>query len=274
MSRLWLLMLLSLFISLAMAQMEPGELHSQARLENESSDEAAARYFERLRDAGVRFDESESAYVARKPLDQLDYSFVPQWKDMAEIETAFRELRDIRFMYTDDKPNFLRRCSWLYPQDGCFARAALSGQNVAKWGYKRPAKIFVFGNLKVVTKNAPQGYVCWWYHVVLIVGVEGRFYVFDPAIDPYRPLPLQDWLKTMNDNLLSLRATVCNPYTYVPNNPWKDATPAHEANALTDQKRYLNSEWANLTALGRNPERELGDNPPWGFLWGEEEEER
>lgn len=266
-----LLALLALFsLILVSTAMSQPSIHSQVRMEDETVDAAAARYFQRLTDAGIWFEESESAYAARKKLEEVDYSLVPLWKDMAEAETAFRDLRDLRFMYTDDKPNFLRRCSWIYPHDGCFARAALSGQNVAKWGYQRPAKIFVFGNLKVSTKNSSGGYVSWWYHVVLIVAVQNQFYVFDPAIEPRRPLPLKDWCKTMTDNLSSLTATVANPYTYAPSNPWKDSNPSHEAGAANDQKRYLSAEWSNLERLGRNPERELGDYPPWSVYLIEE----
>ena len=59
-------------------------------------------------------------------------------------------------------------------------------------------KIFVEGDLKVTTKNAPQGYVEWWYHVAPIVMIEGNDHkrhmvVIDPSIFDH-PVTPDEWI--------------------------------------------------------------------------------
>ena len=61
------------------------------------------------------------------------------------------QLREARFVFGRDQPEFARRSSWLYPDDGCFARAALAADNLARWSFAPVAKIFVFGDLDVRT---------------------------------------------------------------------------------------------------------------------------
>lgn len=68
---------------------------------------------------------------------------------------GFRSLRDARWLTMPGMRDFKRRSSWLYPDDGCFARAALGGQKLESWDYPRPKKLFIFGDLEVKTANSP-----------------------------------------------------------------------------------------------------------------------
>ena len=136
-------------------------------------------------------------------------------------------------------------------------------QNLEAQGFPRPAKIFVFGDLKVETENNPYGYVEWWFHVVPILKSEGKVYVFDPAINSYKPLLLQEWLEIMTDAIDSLSASICSTYSYVPSQDCDITAPEFETTALQSQLFYLEQEWSRLELLNRNPYRELGDFPPW-----------
>lgn len=108
------------------------------------------------------------------------------------------------------------------------------------------------------------GSVSWWYHVVpVIADSDGNIFVFDPAISPQKPLPVKDWVLTMVSNIKDAKLSVCNAYSYVPYSPCNEANAKTEDPAATNQKTYLRAEWNNLESLKRNPERELGEFPPW-----------
>lgn len=185
------------------------------------------------------------------------------WESEAVMTERFKRLRDTRFLEEQDNPGFLRRSSWLYPDDGCFARAALAVRNLFQWSNPAPSKIFVFGDLVVNTKNSSSGQVSWWYHVAPLVEVGGEKYVLDPAIEPGQPLKLGEWLARMSPNPGSLEVAVCKSGSYTPYDPCGKETDGVESGAENDQMTYLRAEWNRLEQLGRNPEQELGDNPPW-----------
>lgn len=185
------------------------------------------------------------------------------WDSQSEMATAFTKFRDYRFLERDSRPGFLRRSSWLYPDDGCFARAALAILNLGKWNYAVPKKVFVFGDLSVSTKNSPSGSVTWWYHVAPLVEVAGEKYVLDPAIEPKNPLRLEDWLARMSKKPETLEVAVCGSGAYTPYDACEQDSDGIEAGALGDQGYYLDAEWSRLEELRRDPVNELGELPPW-----------
>ncbi|NJL24794.1 MAG: hypothetical protein HC902_06255 [Calothrix sp. SM1_5_4] len=188
---------------------------------------------------------------------------VTVWESEDAMLERFRALRDQRWLKLPERPDFLRRSSWLYPDDGCFARAALANRNLGKWSYSVPNKIFVFGDLNVMTVNAVSGMVSWWYHVAPIVEVNGQKYVLDPAIEPRQPLKLEDWLARMSSTPQDLEVAICGSGTYTPNDDCARISDGQENEAAEDQLVYLRYEWNRLLQLKRDPESELGDNPPW-----------
>lgn len=197
------------------------------------------------------------------PLPEVDTNQITRWKSYAEIEAAFQKGRDLRFLEDPDVKNNQRRSSWLYPDDGCYARASLLKNNVTLMGQPPPSKIFVMGDLWVKTNNALWGGgVSWWYHVAPIVTDGAENYVLDPAIEPNKPLPLQEWLKKMGKPS-AMKISICAPTSYTPYSDCLQPDSEEDSSAETDQSYFLSLERDRLVDLNRNDEEELGDHPPW-----------
>jgi hypothetical protein len=163
------------------------------------------------------------------------------------------------------RPDFARRPSFLYPDDGCFARAEMMALRVAQAGYARPGKVFVFGDLNVVTANAPSGSVSWWYHVAPAVRVGQSVQILDPSIEPMRPIPLGEWIGRQT-TIAEAMVSACGPYAYSPSDRCAADPPDDPgAAAMESQDTYLDAEWSRQTELGRDPEQILGDHPPWSL---------
>lgn len=201
--------------------------------------------------------------VAR-PLAEASLVSVSKWSGLLEIEAQFKHLRDERFVADPDHQGKVRRESWLYPDDGCFARAALMNQNLQKWQKDPVSKIFVFGDLNVATANSDTGFVTWWYHVAPIVSDGTEPFILDPSIEPKHPLKLKDWLKKMGA-IEDLRIAICSSHSYTPESLCSTNSDAEEKNAYDDQVIFLPMEYERLQILGRDPEAELGENPPWAI---------
>ncbi len=194
-----------------------------------------------------------------------DLSKIPVWSD-ADIKAHFEYSRDLRFQtMSGGAADFLRRLSWLYPDDGCYARAELVCTKAAEANKVRPYKLFSFGNLSVKTTNSSKGYVSWWYHVVPVVksATTQEPMVLDAAIDPSKPLPWKDWLLKQVPSLASVRVTVADSNAYSPDSPaFGGANEAAQAKSAQEYT-FLKYEWDRQVALGRDPYKVLGDAPPW-----------
>jgi hypothetical protein len=232
---------------------------SQVREPGESFETALTRH---LQQTDPRTISVLSAQSVAGPWSKVDVSAVPEWSP-DELKAGFEQMRDSRFLNPPDMPDFSRRSSWLYPDDGCFARAALGGQNLQKWGFKRPLKLFIFGSLAVRTANSPSGWVSWWYHTVPVVQVDGQVMILDPAIEPQGALPFESWVKRMGGTSADFLFSVCRPRTYDPYTSCTSPDADAESPALDHQYAFLDLEWSRLEDLGRNPTRELGTSPPW-----------
>lgn len=191
-----------------------------------------------------------------------EFPSVTQWRSALDMQERFEEARDMRFLKTGRGQSFLRRISWLYPHDGCYTRAALFSRNMFRLFVPIPDKVFAFGNLRVKTPNHQYGYATWWFHVASIVEVEKKKYVLDPAIEPKHPLPLEEWLRRMGDPQ-KIKVSICNSGASAPTSDCMSESDGMELTAVQQQKYFLDLEWNLLKKLGRNPERELGDHPPW-----------
>lgn len=189
-----------------------------------------------------------------------------EWENSAVMTERFERFRDLRFITQDLRPNFPRRSSWLYPDDGCFARAALAVRNLAQWNAPLPKKVFAFGNLTVKTPNAHGGSVSWWYHVAPLVEINNQKYVLDPALSPKKVLTLNEWLLLMTDtpgDVSGIEVSVCESGAYTPGDDCSHVSDGKEEGALQDQEYYLDEEWNRLLQLKRKPDLELGEFPPW-----------
>lgn len=236
-------------------------MHSAYRGPNESAQSAFQRYRQRLANHGVRRILEDTPLGKAVPLSMLTFEHVPGYSTGTVATQVFAKLRDERFI-KDTTHAMLRRSSWLFPDDGCFARAALAVQNIQQWAMPVPAKLFIFGNLTVRTPNSPNGSVSWWYHVVPVVMVGQQPVVFDPAINPSAPLLLKDWVKTMVPEEKSATFSICHPSSYSPASPCTVESNS-SLPALDHQVEYLKMEWQRLLDLKRDPTKELADHPPW-----------
>jgi hypothetical protein len=215
--------------------------------------------------------------------DAFDYSAAPWWPD-DQIKSQFAALRDQQYLTdTHNSDPSPRRISWLYPNDGCFSRAEEFDKEAQKAGRTRPYKLWAFGgdcwitaDLRVYTDNDPDGVVHWCYHVVPAVRNDANeLIVFDPAINPCRPMPYQEWLLTMQDSLAFFDPAVNPDYgvaisdsnAYWPSDPvtgGPDLTT--DPTSTNDQQdTYLNDEWIRqeYQLPGRDAHLVLGDYPPW-----------
>ena len=182
-----------------------------------------------------------------------------------DLQKSFEFAREEKFFVdSDSRP---RRATWLYPDDGCFVRAVVAANMIEKSFGIKAAKIFAFDNLTVKTENSPSGEVSWWYHVAAMTKVvdpltkKETFYVYDPAISPRAPMEVRQWLQAMHAP--NAEIAICASEAYDPDSDCATGTAAALGRAKNEGQWYLPSEWYRLKDLGRDPSRELGDNPPW-----------
>lgn len=204
----------------------------------------------------------DSVINSARPYKEGDLIQTTRWGSIAQLQTRFSKMRNIRSLDWKKRLDFPRRISWLYPKDGCFARASMANRFFFHEKVPVPGKIFVFGSLAVNTRNNKSGRATWWFHVAPIVQVSGVKYVLDPALEPTGPLLLKDWLSRMG-NPSSMKIAICGSGAYSPEDHCRYETDGNERQASRSQSRYLDLEWKNLQELGRIPEHELGHRPPW-----------
>ena len=200
------------------------------------------------------------------------------WANFKTISDNFEKLRDIRYFSDTEKKGFSRRISWLFPDDGCWTRAAavmkdLFGpfENVVN-NYQRPSKVFAFGNLCVNTTNSSSGSVSWWYHTAPIIkdAETNQIYVLDPAVAPQKPLTLEKWMAEISsrsgacaDSNGSVdKFAICNGYG---SNPYDQCNSSFQSEAaeVTRQISFQQYERSRQVQLGREADAVLGNQPPW-----------
>ena len=180
-----------------------------------------------------------------------------------QLQNGFARMRDTRFLEAPSMPGFERRSSWMFPDDGCFARAALAGKNLSEWGFPRPWKLFAFGKLVAQTPNTLSGLVTWWYHIVPVVRVGSQVMALDPSVEPRWALPFETWVARMGGVPEDFKFSVCVPGSYAPYSSCMNPSSDEESSEFEDQYEFLDDEWGRIHDLRRDPRRELGDEPPW-----------
>jgi hypothetical protein len=208
------------------------------------------------------------------------------WPNYKTIKENFEKMRDIRYFNDKQKDGFLRRISWLYPDDGCWTRASavinhLFGENNNIVNqFARPSKIFAFGNLCAKTANAKSGKVTWWYHTAPMVrdAQTNQTYVLDPSIDPLKPMTTEDWVAAISANNGPCKNeddsehnnvetfNVCTGYGAGPGDVCTKegaANFANEARHALSQTQFHVFERNRQVQLGRDADKVLGDEAPW-----------
>ena len=203
-----------------------------------------------------------SAYERRVKWDELVFTIVPTWESRELVDEAFQKVRDTRFLDDPSVSSFLRRLSWLYPDDGCFMRAAFMSQMIEKVYSKQSARIFIFGDLYVETENSPEGRVDWWYHTAPLIKFAEDVYVFDPAINSSGVTEIKKWIQKQSVTLSEAELSVCDANAYEPGEAC-EGSDSDEDTALQHAPWYLQLERERQVELQRNPEEVLGEHPPW-----------
>lgn len=207
---------------------------------------------------------------------------VVTWPSYKKIKKSFKKIRDNRYFNDEYVTNFGRRISWLYPDDGCYSRIAAVIKdffgpisNMANI-YPRPSKVFAFGNLCVNTKNTTSGSASWWYHVAPIVrdAKTNKTYVLDPSVNPAAPTPIEVWMQLLSAKTGGCAKypgsvstfNICNGYGLAPNEPCaytRDVSFETEIRSMMLQRYFHRMERDRQVELGRDPNKVLGDSPPW-----------
>lgn len=235
---------------------------SAVRDNKETYEIARDRQFNTTRSIESIFSWGSSAESLKKPMKETDFTVIPDVGSYSDLEREFQYVRDTRFLASRD-PNFPRRMTWLFPDDGCYARAQLAGMKLKEHNFPAPKKVFVFGNLRAKTNNTQSGSVSWWYHVAVSYRVGAQVYILDPAIEPSRPLKLEEWNQAVGGEKSFVKYSVCEMDTFDPGSHCSDPVAATDREALQEQAVFFDQEWNRLVRLKRNPEQELGENPPW-----------
>lgn len=247
-----------LFANFAFASVE-----SAAREPGESWEEAAQRSQTEFFQASLLPTPESLAVGVEQIGSQLRN--LPEWPGpMAGLRQAFEIARDDRH-YDDGRHDFLRRSSWMYPDDGCFVRAGHVAASLERAGMVRPGRVFAFGNLKMKTEFNSRGAVFWWYHVAAAYRSGNYVVVLDPAAHYDRPLLLQEWIARINTRPEQTKVALCDTHAYMAAQACLGGGPEQERGQPGHQKSYLGSEWSRLSRLGRNPEVTLRQNLGWGL---------
>jgi hypothetical protein len=108
---------------------------------------------------------------------------------------------------------------FLYPDDGCWARASEMCRLMIAQGLK-PGKVWIQGVLHVDTRNNPQCFVDWRWHVAPTLCVRGRrrlethTMVIDPSLFT-APVTKAGWKAVQGDPFATLTDTDASVYTFV-----------------------------------------------------------
>lgn len=207
---------------------------------------------------------------------------VATWPNYKIIKSNFAKIRDLRYFTDEAMPGFMRRLSWLYPDDGCWTRTGaifksfFGPLNNVVNAYSRPSKIFAFGNLCLNTPNTPTGRISWWYHFAAIVrdAETNQAYVLDPSVDATAPLPVEKWVESISSNTGSCSQgqnsissfSICNGYGTNPFDRCELTSSIdfeNEIRAEIFDKYFRKFERNRQLELGRDPNKVLGDTPPW-----------
>jgi hypothetical protein len=108
---------------------------------------------------------------------------------------------------------------FMYPDDGCFARAHEMCRLMLAMGLE-PNKVWIRGRLRTPTRNHPNCQVPWGWHVAPTLCVRGRWFwlrrtlVFDPSLFD-SPVGRSTWKSVQGDPAATLDDTSAEPYFHV-----------------------------------------------------------
>jgi hypothetical protein len=144
---------------------------------------------------------------------------------------------------------------FLYPDDGCWARAHEMCRLMIAAG-ANPRKVWIDGNLHANTKNNPLCYVDWGWHVAPTICVRYRFFrcqsmVIDPSLFT-GPVSKATWKGAQGDPNATLTDTAATVY-------WRNVIPTDPT--YTDTNIQLQTYRLNLLNRSLQP----AGPPPYAF---------
>ncbi len=206
-----------------------------------------------LPDGPRTYDESKNAEARA-----LVQACVPSLT-ATQLSDAFEKIREDRGLRMSGQPDTPRRISWLYPENGCENRANEAAQLLERSGFPLPYFARATGELGLDTPNDVAGRVRWDGHVAPLVRVDDELLVLDPAIEPSRPLPIAEWLARMSLPNSHTEWAICQNFGLKENCYLGEPLTARPSGV----ENYFGYELRTQELLGRDPERSLGDCPPW-----------
>lgn len=193
-----------------------------------------------------------------------DAKNLPEWKGtLEELQAAFEKARDEAAYPNTASKNFKRRSPWLFPLDGCYAKSSHVAQSIERQGLVRPGKIFTFGHLRLKTPFDPRGWVYWSYHVGTGYRYGNQIIVLDPSVNYKSIMTFPDWLILTAKHPETIRVKFCDTFAYSPSWACVGGSRQQERATYSHILDLLPSEWNNLKNLHMDPEKLLGDEPPW-----------
>jgi hypothetical protein len=100
---------------------------------------------------------------------------------------------------------------FLYPEDGCWARADRVCDLLSQRHSLRAAKVWIHGDLSVPTSNSPFCEVIWDWHVApalrIGTGQPARLAIIDPGVSAEGPLSRRAWKSMMGDKAARISIT-------------------------------------------------------------------
>ncbi len=157
---------------------------------------------------------------------------------------------------------------FLYPDDGCWGRAHEMCRLMIAEG-AQPEKVWIYGNLHVVSSNKPGCNVYWGWHVaptlLVSTGAGSEVYVIDPSLFP-GPVPRATWAGVQGDPNPTLVATSAAVFhrSFSGSVTYDDSAYTQTKQVLTDYRNALKLRSASST--GPPPYFECITKPP-GVQW-------
>lgn len=174
----------------------------------------------------------------------------------AELEGFATEAFQVRLHDNPNPGDFLRRGPWLYPANGCYAKAAHVSFLAKQKGLPQPGKIYVYGDLEFDSPYAKNGHrVYWRYHMAAAYLFDDQVFIVDPGMSA-TVLTQQNWLNLISPSPESVRVKYCDENSYSPLSTCVGGR-GNGAN-LSHVRGILRDEWSNLRRLGYDPYVLLG----------------
>jgi len=226
---------------------------------------------------GINHNERDLASKGKTP---LDYEYkknvdseksVPSWDvSPSDFDGFFDSARFDRYLEWDEQPEFKRRSTWLYPDNGCWYRAEIYVTLIvdfmtAKFPGKKfatPKKHFAFGDLAAKSSSIRGGIVRWGWHVAPLIRLnDGKLYVMDPALNG-DAVHKEGWYKLMmsEPDAKITGFVTCDTETYKTENSCFNAKQVDPQSLGCEIQGFLATEWERQIHLGRDPKIVLGDD--------------